>query len=214
MTCNRLEIMLLRMSSCNSNLSSACTTKCADKLPQQNLPWHFILPVCCDWISYKGEHLGWMYRTTSCVLRSAWVSAVCGVGWNTPKVAAQTCFNRNSWHGLHHAESYAFIRDDQRITEKCVHSLPINIGNISLWLQFDGSWSHFLDPKQMVISVLQHNVTSSRKKSVEHFSWRVVMVTVFWILGDAYWWFSTCSGNHKYCLLHLNAPETAKCTAW
>jgi hypothetical protein len=134
-TCYRLEIMLLRMSSCTSNLFSAYTTMCADKLPQHNLHWHFISPVCCGWISYKGEHLGWRYCwTTSCVLRSAWVSAVCGVGWNTPKVAAQTCFTRNSWHGLHQAESYAFIRDDQRITEKYVHSLPINIGNISLWL--------------------------------------------------------------------------------
>ena len=59
--------------------------------------------------------------------------------------------------------------------------------HITVTVQFYGSWSHFLDPKQMVISVLQHNVKSSRKKSVEHFSWRVVMVTVFWILGDAYW---------------------------
>jgi hypothetical protein len=32
-------------------------------------------------------------------------------------------------------------------------------------VQFDGSWFHHFDPKLMVISVLQHNVTSSKKKT-------------------------------------------------
>lgn len=97
-TCYRAEIMLLRMSPLTSNLFNACTTNCTNC--HKNLHWHFISSVRHDWIFYKGEHLGCMYRTTACVLRSAWMSAVYGVGWNTPKVAAQTCFNRNSWHGL------------------------------------------------------------------------------------------------------------------
>ena len=37
--------------------------------------------------------------------------------------------------------------------------------HIIVTVQFDGSWSHLSDLKSMVISVLQHNVTSSRQKT-------------------------------------------------
>jgi hypothetical protein len=37
--------------------------------------------------------------------------------------------------------------------------------HIIVTVQFDGSWSHLFDPKSMAISVLQRNVTSSRKKT-------------------------------------------------
>jgi hypothetical protein len=54
-------------------------------------------------------------------------------------------------------------------------------------VQFDGSWSRLFDPKPMVKSVLHHSVTSLRKKTGTVFLASKVMVTVFWILGDAYW---------------------------
>ena len=79
-------------------------------------------------------------------------------------------------------------------------------------VQFDGSWSHLFDRKPMVINVLQHNVTSSRKKTGT-----ILLASSYGNClldtGDAYWRFSTCSGNHKYCSLHLVAPDTAKFTA-